>query len=84
MYFAYILQSEKDGSYYIGSTSNLDERIKRHNSRGSGFTKNRIPYKLAYRETFSTLSEARKREAYLKSLKSRRAIEKIMNNAPFV
>jgi len=30
-YHVYIMQSLKDGSYYIGSTSNLEDRIERHN-----------------------------------------------------
>jgi predicted GIY-YIG superfamily endonuclease len=29
--FVYILQSEKDGGIYIGSTRNLISRIKEHN-----------------------------------------------------
>ena len=30
-YFVYILQSQMDGSYYTGSTQDLDSRIERHN-----------------------------------------------------
>ncbi|MCD6295612.1 MAG: GIY-YIG nuclease family protein [Deltaproteobacteria bacterium] len=26
-HFVYILQSQKDGSYYVGSTQNLDSRL---------------------------------------------------------
>jgi predicted GIY-YIG superfamily endonuclease len=29
-YFVYILRSRKDGSYYIGSTQDIDERLVRH------------------------------------------------------
>ena len=31
-YFVYILQSERDGSFYIGSTSDVEARLSRHNS----------------------------------------------------
>ncbi len=30
MYFVYVLQSRKDGGFYIGQTSNLDSRLKAH------------------------------------------------------
>jgi len=30
-YFVYILQSQRDGSYYIGHSNNLEYRLKRHN-----------------------------------------------------
>ncbi|MBI2012091.1 GIY-YIG nuclease family protein [Candidatus Daviesbacteria bacterium] len=77
----YIIQSLKDGSYYIGSTDDLDKRISRHNKGYSRYTKSRIPYKIIYQETFKTRSEAKKREYYLKSLKSRAAIENLINGS---
>jgi predicted GIY-YIG superfamily endonuclease len=30
-YYLYIIQSDRDDSFYIGTTQNLDERILRHN-----------------------------------------------------
>jgi predicted GIY-YIG superfamily endonuclease len=30
-YYVYILQSVLDGTYYFGSTQNLEERLERHN-----------------------------------------------------
>lgn len=84
MFFAYILESEKDGKYYIGSTGNINERILKHNKGQSKYTKGRGPFKLIHKEEYETLSEARKREYYLKSLKSRIAIRKLIKNAAFV
>ena len=78
MYAMYILRSLKDGSYYIGSTNDVEKRLKRHNSGGSKYTKSKRPFELVYKEAFKTLSEARKREYYLKSLKSRVVIEKLI------
>lgn len=49
-YFVYILQSLKDGSYYIGSTQDLDARVERHNQGRSSYTKARRPWKLVYSE----------------------------------
>lgn len=39
---------------------------------------------LTYKEGYETRSEAKKREYYLKSLKSRDALEKIIKDAVFV
>ncbi|MBI4100175.1 GIY-YIG nuclease family protein [Candidatus Microgenomates bacterium] len=81
MFTTYILQSERDRGYYIGSTDNIEKRIIQHNRGYSRYTKNRGPFKLIYQETYSSRSEAKKREYYLKSLKSRIAIEKLINAA---
>jgi len=67
MNYLYILKSLKDGNHYIGITSNLSERLKYHNNGGVRSTKNRIPFVMIYNEKYSTMSEARQREKYLKS-----------------
>lgn len=81
MFTMYILQSDKDGRYYVGSTDDLGKRLTRHNKGYSRYTKNRGPFKLVYREEFDSRSEAKKREYYLKSLKSSKALEKLINAA---
>ena len=81
MFTAYILQSEKDGKYYIGSTDDLEKRMLRHNKGYSRYTKNRGSFKIVYKEDFKTRSEAKKREYYLKSLKSKPAIDKLVQAA---
>jgi putative endonuclease len=62
VYFVYILQSLKDGSYYVGSTQDLDERINRHNGGRSKYTKAKRPWKMVYHEEFPDRSSALKRE----------------------
>ena len=79
MFYLYILKSQNFGTYYIGSTSNIDERLKMHNNGFVKSTKGRKPWLLIYKEEFETLSEARKRELQLKSWKKRRAIESLIN-----
>ena len=37
-YFVYIIESLKDGSYYVGSTQNLSEIMERHNQGRSTYT----------------------------------------------
>ncbi len=79
MYTVYIMQSEKDFSYYIGHTDNLARRLEEHNRGKNKYTKNKIPWKTVYKEFFSTRSEAMKRELKLKRMKSREYLEKTIN-----
>ena len=79
---AYILICA-DGSYYVGSTNNLVERIKTHNEgRGALWTQKRLPVALVYYENYDTLTEANKRERQLKGwsrIKKENLIKRIWN-----
>lgn len=67
-YYAYMLKCADD-TFYSGYTTNLTHRTAVHN-RGAGakYTRARLPVVLVYYESFSTKSEALKREAALKKL----------------
>ena len=80
MFYTYILQSEKSGRYYIGHTSDLKERLERHNSGKVKATKNKGPWIVKYYERHETKAEANSREFYIKSMKSRVFIEKLILN----
>jgi len=67
MITVYLLQSEKDGTYYVGMAKDVVERLKEHNRGKSKYTKSRMPWVLIYTEAYSDWSEARKREKYFKS-----------------
>ena len=67
MYYIYILQSKKDGSYYIGATSDLKERIKYHNSGYQKYTRSKKPYILKWFCVFPSKKKALGFEKYLKS-----------------
>lgn len=69
MYFVYILQCS-DNSFYTGITTNLDRRIKEHNTSkvGAKYTKARRPVKLIYSKQFNNRSEASIEEARIKKL----------------
>ncbi|MBU6414977.1 GIY-YIG nuclease family protein, partial [Patescibacteria group bacterium] len=69
MFCTYILQSEKNKSFYIGSSENLHKRLIQHNKGLVKSTKRFIPWVVAYFEQFETLREARKRERQIKSWK---------------
>lgn len=80
MYFVYILKSEKNNTYYTGQTIDITTRITLHNAGKVSSTKINCPYKLIYKEEFIDRSSAVKRERQIKSWKSRKAIEKLIEN----
>ena len=62
----YILRCA-DNKLYVGSTTNIEERIKRHNSGcASEFTHLHRPVELVYKEDYDTYQEAFRRERQLK------------------
>jgi putative endonuclease len=75
--YTYILKNQK-GDLYIGQTNNLQERIERHNRNRVTSTKKKGPWKIVWRKAFNTKSEAMKYERYLKSLKNKKYLEKII------
>ena len=77
-YYVYILYSQKTNHYYIGSSSDPDKRLLRHNAGATPSTKHGRPWKIVYTETFGNETDAIRRELYLKSLKSRVFIENLI------
>ena len=60
--FMYILLCA-DGSYYTGSTTDLERRLEQHqNGEGANHTKKRLPVSLLYYEEYSRIDEAFYRE----------------------
>jgi len=74
----YILQSDMDGSFYIGHTARLAERLRRHNEGRSPYTRAKVPWSVVYKEEYLTRSQAMKRERELKSKKNRDYIEQLV------
>jgi len=75
MYRVYIIQSERNGSYYVGYSEDVVRRLEQHNAGKVKATRYRKPYRLVYQETYLTETEARQREHYIKSQKSKKFIE---------
>ena len=82
MFYIYILQSETTTKFYIGSTSNIEDRLIRHNGGRSKATKTGIPWKLVYTEEFETRSEAIRRELEIKSWKSHNRVAQLVERIP--
>ncbi len=74
--FMYILECS-DGSYYTGSTIDLELRIEQHQSGvGANYTKHRLPVKLLYSEEYDRIDVAFDREKQVQgwSHKKKRAL----------
>jgi putative endonuclease len=67
MYKVYAIKSQQRNYIYVGLTSNLAERIRRHNDGRERTTRAYRPFELIYSEDQPTREEARKREKYFKT-----------------
>ena len=71
-YCVYVLISEKDNSWYIGYTSDIEKRLSYHNSGKTITTNRKKPWNLLYYEVSFDKEDAIAREKYLKSGMGRR------------
>jgi putative endonuclease len=66
-YYVYILASQKNGTLYVGVTSNLTKRVYEHKHNFiDGFTKKYNVHDLVYYEYYSKVEEAILREKQIK------------------
>ncbi len=80
MFYTYILFSPGIDRFYIGCTSNIEERLKKHNNKNKGFTNQANDWCVVYSKTFSTKQEALNLEKQIKSWKSKTRIRKLINS----
>jgi putative endonuclease len=78
-FYLYILKSKVNERFYIGTTADLNDRIKRHNEGRSKSTKLGRPWEVVYTEEFDNRSKALARERQLKNWKNRKRIEDLIN-----
>ncbi|WP_218961346.1 GIY-YIG nuclease family protein [Desulfobotulus mexicanus] len=78
--FMYILKCS-DGSYYTGSTNNIELRLAQHQAgEGSNHTRKRLPVELLYIEEYQRIDEAFFREKQVQGW-SRKKKEALINGA---
>src|SRR3989338_6454526 len=76
MFYTYILQSQRDGDLYVGSTKNLRKRFEQHQKGEVFSTKGRRPFKLIYYEACLNEDDAYRREKSLKNFRGKMTIRR--------
>ncbi len=79
MHYFYILYSKTLNKFYTGHTSNLKERLRKHNPDHKGFTGKANDRTIAYTEEFTDKQGAYARERQVKAWKSRDKIMHLTN-----
>jgi putative endonuclease len=79
----YILQSLKNKRYYIGSTDDVERRLREHNIGKVPSTKNLRPLILKVFVKCKNLTEAKNSEYRLKQYKRRDIIERLIEDSIF-
>jgi putative endonuclease len=83
-YYVYILASKRNGTLYVGVTSNLIKRIWEHkNELVSGFTKKYKVKNLVYFEEFDDAWNAIRREKRLKKYNRKWKLDLIEKYNPY-
>ena len=67
MFYVYVLNSQVDGTLYVGLASDVDRRLRQHNGGQGRSTKAKRPFTLLLAECFPTREAARAREQYYNS-----------------
>ncbi len=80
IYFTYILYSKSIDRFYVGTSENPNERLKKHNSKNKGFTNRATDWKIVYLKQFNAKEEALAFEKQIKSWKSRLKILKLIQD----
>ena len=77
-YFTYILYSDTSEKYYIGSSEDVIRRLERHNAGATPSTKSGRPWKIVWTQQHDCKTDALKQENYIKRMKSRAYIMRLI------
>ncbi len=79
MYYVYILYSKSHDRYYVGQTNDVERRLIEHNENPRmTYTHKFRPWELVRQYEVDTRSNAMKLERYIKKMKSRKIIERLI------
>ncbi|WP_394854103.1 GIY-YIG nuclease family protein [Imperialibacter roseus] len=75
MYSVYIIES-KSGRWYYGSSDDVVQRLKDHNSNRSLYTRFKGPWELIFQRDFETKAEGLRFEKLLKKTRNKEFIQR--------
>lgn len=82
--YLYILASRRNGTIYVGVTSDLVKRVEEHRQKiADGFAKRYNVTKLVYFEAFEDIKDAIARERHIKEWKRKWKTELIQTVNPY-
>jgi putative endonuclease len=77
MFICYIPHSKSTGTYYVGSTQDLINRLQEHNAGEGRSTRRGVPWDVIWTEEFEKRSGALAREKQIKARGIRRFLEDV-------
>ena len=86
MFFVYILFSKKLNRFYIGTTDDIERRLREHNSGlySGSFTSKGIPWELTLSYCCQSSEIAYKLERFIKKMKSKKFIISIIESEKII
>ncbi len=75
-FYNYVIQSIKNSNLYVGYTTDLIERLEKHNKGLVKSTKPDRPWRLIYYEACLNKEDAKRREHYLKTSQGQRLLKR--------
>lgn len=79
-YCIYVLVSLQDKNLYVGYTTDLQERLTAHFRGEVPSTAPRRPFRLIYCEYHHSMSDAKRREQYLKTSAGKTALKRMLRD----
>lgn len=77
-WYVYVLRSQKDQMFYIGSTNDLERRVQQHQRGENVSTAKRLPIELIYFEGHRSKDDALRREKYFKTTKGKITLRQML------
>jgi putative endonuclease len=80
MHFVYIVYSLSSDTYYVGETTDVELRLQQHRNSffKNAYTSKAQDWELKLTLTFKSIEEARTAEKFIKQMKSRAFIERLL------
>ena len=86
MHYLYIIYSRDVDKYYVGETAQVSQRLQAHNKGfySGSYTKIARDWELKLSVSFDTRESALSAERFIKRMKSRKFIEKVIANPDII
>lgn len=75
----YVLQSQSDGKFYIGQSTDVYRRLVQHNNGLNRSTWRRRPFTLIFFESYLHPKDANRRERYFKTSKGKTTLRQMLH-----